>query len=415
MAYTETKTTGYGQRIGQSFKNVLGGIFLFLAASGLLWWNEGNFVKTRAALEEAQGAVRTLDDIGKVDAANNGQLVHATGLAETKDMLEDPFFEISVNAISLGRTVEYYQWVEEKSTTKKNNTGGSETKTTTYTYKQEWSDKQIKSAEFANPDAQQQKKNTVIAPELEDLKVQAANVAFGAYRLPKFLINSINNTEAFNVTLSDEKVAGLNKRFAPSAPPPGGGVEAEAPAEPPKMVHVNGDSVYLGLSPEQPRIGDIRVKFTKTPASVTVSLIAKVVGESFEEYVSKNGRSVSMLSVGTHSMENMFGQAHAGNAMLTWILRAVGIFGVCIGLMLVMAPLSTLASVIPFLGNLVGAGTTLFGLLAGLAWSFLVIALAWLFYRPLIGILILAAAVASICFLVSKVRSIRSAKAQANG
>jgi len=54
------------------------------------------------------------------------------------------------------------------------------------------------------------------------------------------------------------------------------------------------------------------------------------------------------------------------------------------------------------LGKLVGLGTGLVSLLFGLAWSLLIIALAWLFYRPLISILILVAVaglIASLFFL----------------
>jgi len=54
------------------------------------------------------------------------------------------------------------------------------------------------------------------------------------------------------------------------------------------------------------------------------------------------------------------------------------------------------------LGKLVGVGTGLFSMLFGTAWSLVVIAMAWLFYRPLIGILLLAAALGLIVLLLSK-------------
>ena len=73
---------------------------------------------------------------------------------------------------------------------------------------------------------------------------------------------------------------------------------------------------------------------------------------------------------------------------------------------MIVAPLQVLASVVPLLGKIVGVGTGLFCFVFGLAWSLMIIALAWLFYRPLIGIIILAAAGGLIALLYSR----RSAK-----
>ena len=53
MAYTETTTTGYGTRVGNSFKSIGTGFILFCAATALLWWNEGRAVKTAKMLEDA--------------------------------------------------------------------------------------------------------------------------------------------------------------------------------------------------------------------------------------------------------------------------------------------------------------------------------------------------------------------------
>lgn len=50
MAYTETKTTRYGQRVSGSLKEIGIGILLFIVGTCLLFWNEGNYVKTRKAI-----------------------------------------------------------------------------------------------------------------------------------------------------------------------------------------------------------------------------------------------------------------------------------------------------------------------------------------------------------------------------
>ncbi|MCL2623182.1 MAG: TMEM43 family protein [Planctomycetaceae bacterium] len=445
-AYTVTKTTGWFERLGNSFGGILFGIVLFLIGTGLLWWNEGRFVKTQTALNEAQGVVQELDDISKADSANNGKLVHATGDAVTADILEDSAFGISVNAIRLDRAVEYYQWTEDSKTETTQKLGGGEEKVTTYTYRKDWVASPVNSSRFNDPQAREKNQNTVLVAGLENFKAQAENVTFGAYRLPKFFIDSISASEPYTVVLSDEAIEKLSQQIAPSASSPTQLPTPDTPVQPAiidstsldtlsfdtfstdvagsrateivtssggpiltvfavdstQMVHVSGSTVYLGLSPAQPAIGDVRATFKWTKPENTVSLIAKLNNDTFESYVAKNGKTVSMLSVGTHSAENMFQSAHTSNSNLTWFLRFLGVFLVCMSLRMMVAPLEVLASVIPFLGKLVGVGTGLFSMLFGTAWSLAVIAMAWLFYRPLIGILLLAAAVGLIVLLMSK-------------
>ena len=435
--HTVTTSKSWFERLGNSFGGIIFGIILFIVGTILLWWNEGNFVKTQTALNEAQGVVQKLENINTVDSANNGQLVHATGLATTQDILEDPIFGISTNAIRFERTAEYYQWVEDSKSETRQKLGGGEETVTTYSYRQDWAKNPVESSRFNSPDARTEHKNTVLAT-FEDFKTQAENVKFGAYRLPKFLIDSISGVESLTVELSDGVFEKLNLQTVPSdlliaslpvfetstqpkSEVPVQGVlnfgdeddkSAIAPVTPttapsslPQWVHISGSTVYLGQSPAQPNVGDIRVSFKRTKPDNEVSLIAKLIGETFESFVAKNGKTVSMLSMGTHSAESMFEAAHASNTMWTWILRFVGVFLVCMSISMMLAPLSVFASVVPFLGKLVGIGTGLVSILFGMAWSLLIIALAWLFYRPLIAILILAVAGGLIWLLYSKLGS----------
>jgi hypothetical protein len=77
-----------------------------------------------------------------------------------------------------------------------------------------------------------------------------------------------------------------------------------------------------------------------------------------------------------------------------------------IGFALVLSPLSVLASVIPFLGSLVGAGAGPTALVLTLALGPLTIAIAWFAVRPLMAIGGVAAGLIA-AFLVSRLRSPR--------
>jgi hypothetical protein len=59
---------------------------------------------------------------------------------------------------------------------------------------------------------------------------------------------------------------------------------------------------------------------------------------------------------------------------------------------MILRPLSVMADVVPLVGNIVGAGTGLVAFLVALALSAVTIAVAWLVYRPLLGLALLAVA-----------------------
>ena len=61
-----------------------------------------------------------------------------------------------------------------------------------------------------------------------------------------------------------------------------------------------------------------------------------------------------------------------------------------------MRPLVVLADVIPFLGTVIGAGTGLVALLVTAVLAPIVVAVTWLWYRPLVsaGVLVLGFAIA---------------------
>jgi len=77
---------------------------------------------------------------------------------------------------------------------------------------------------------------------------------------------------------------------------------------------------------------------------------------------------------------------------LLWILRIVGIMLVIGGLKGIFGFIETILKVVPFIANIFGWGVGLVCTVIGIAWSLIVIALAWLFYRPVLGIALLVLA-----------------------
>ena len=386
MAYTETTTTSYGQRLAGSAKGMIGGLLVFIIGTGLLWWNEGRTVRTAKAIGDAASHVESVADVSKVDASLNGKLIHASAFADTKDTLTDDLFGVREQAIKLDRKVEYYQWVEHSQRKKRDKVGGGEETITTYTYEQEWVKKPVNSSNFK--ESRYRNANRVLS-QVEERNEMAQHVTFGAYTLPESFVASISGSEPVEVRMTEEQRFTWNERLHMLRPK----VNTET-----SLVHTSANTVYLGLSPNSPQIGDVRVTFTKVPPA-DISLIAQVDGSTFKAYRAKNGQSFSRVQMGTVSADEMIEQARSENNMLTWVLRLVGVLLIVIGLKGMFGLLPMLFKVLPFLGSIVDAGVGLVSWIFGLAWSLIIIAIAWLVFRPIIGISLLVLAIAGIVFL----------------
>ncbi len=391
MAVTETTTESWGSRLGNSIKGVLFGLALFIGGFPVLFWNEGNSVKTARAIDEGEGACISVESNAKVDAENEGKLVHMSGKADTKDVLSDGVFGISATAIMLKREVEMYQWIEESHTTEKKKVGGSVEKTTTYTYKKDWVSHAISSAGFKeaghdNPGAM----------EFQGEEKYASNVSFGAFRLSEKQIHKIGSSQDFVITngfacaLPRVQIAG-NTIYVPEA-----GTRNNA---------LNNRDVAT-----QTRIGDMRVTF-RVIYPHDVSIIAKQKGDSFIDYTAKNGKTLNYLANEVKDAAAMFETARTNNAIFTWLIRLVGFLMMFFGLSTVFKPLSVLADVLPILGDIVGMGTGLVAGLISIVCALVTIAVAWIFYRPVLGIILLVVAGFFVWKLIQKRKAAQVAKA----
>lgn len=367
--FTEVTYESWFSRIMGSIKSVLVGILLFLVAFPLLWWNEGRAIATERSLKEGAGMVVSVST-DKVDEANEGKLVHMTGEASTEETVTDPIFGISANAIMLRRNVQMYQWVETKKSTSREKLGGGKETVTTYEYKQEWTDKFNDSDKFkervghTNPGAM----------PFEKLAVTAKDVKLGAFQLSESLVTKIDKGDT--ISLKEDDLEKLSPEVKDKA----------------KLVE---GVLYIGENTNAPKIGDTKVSFQEVKPT-TVSIIARQQGSTFEPYTTSNGETLELIQIGTVSADLMFKQALAENSTLTWILRLVGFFLMWIGLASIFSPLTVVASVLPFMGDLLGLGVGIFSALISLGLSLLTIALAWLFYRPLISIPLIVIGVGAI-------------------
>jgi len=385
MAYQETVTTGYGTQVKQSFKKIATGFTLFLGATAMLWWNEGNSVKTADMLEEAQGVCVEMENPNKKDASLEGQLVCGTAMTATTDLLTDKDFGFSVNAISMKRKVEYYQWDEKRTEETKQKLDGSEKKVVTYDYNLKWSSSPIGSKHFKEHSTHV---NVVLA-EFEDDEQWAEHVSFGAYNLNNSLIHSINAYEPLRPDMSDDMLRVLDKTIQASYERHYTKKEG-LNSNDYNFVHVSDGQLYLGLDPNDSKVGDVRINFEKVAPASEVTVVAVVDGDGFKPFKAKNGYTLEKLVMGRKNMNQFFENEQETNTFNTWAYRILGIVMVIGALKLIFGFVVTLTRIVPFLSTIVGWGVGVICTVLGVVWSLLVIAVAWLFYRPIVGIALLA-------------------------
>lgn len=261
------------------------------------------------------------------------------------------------------RKVEMYSWREnKKSETRKKVGGGTET-VTSYSYDKVWTPDPESSSDFHE---QKGHENPTMPYKSQTFVAEKAHL--GAFQLGE-LTGQLDNFESYKVDRDDE---------------------------------TEGDQRVFFGEDSDPKVGDCKVSF-QVVKPCQVSVLAQQSNDLLESYTARSGGgTIYRLMLGQKSAKDMFGQMVAENNALTWGLRFLGWLFMVIGFSLVLRPLSVMADVIPFLGDLVGVGTGLVAFASASAISLVVVALAWIAYRPLVGIGILALAGGFIFLIVKK-------------
>ncbi|WP_424810637.1 TMEM43 family protein [Roseococcus sp. YIM B11640] len=351
-SFTSTTSQSWFSRIGGALMGLLFALLLLPGSGWLLFWNEGRAVQTARSLTEGAGIVRSVP-AERPDATNEGKLVHVSGPVRMTQLPFDADFDVKPpnGTLRLARIVEMYQWVEENHSETRTRMGGGTETVTTSTYRREWREGRVDSSRFRQPNGHENPQ-----PRQSSRNFFAQGVTLGGFRIAESQLSAI-----------------------PAAEP---------------LTPANGEATrYVGNDANNPRVGDLRISWRYAHPE-TVSVIGAQVGDGFGPYATNAGDRLLILRAGSLPAAAMFQQAQDDNKLLTWILRAVGVVLMFIGWSLLLAPLKVLADVIPPLGAVVGFGTmALAGVLTFLA-APVIIAVAWLFYRPLVGIAILAAGMA---------------------
>lgn len=356
--FSKSSSESWFSRIGHSAKGTIGGILIFVISIVILWWNEGRAVKTARGLEEGIDNVVVLE-APELDDKNNNKLIHFHGPIITEDSLYDVEFNIAVKAVKLTRNIEMYQWKETSKSTSQKKTGGGKETITEYKYSKEWSSSLIDSDNFEEQIGHQ---NPSSMP-YSDFKTEATNIYIGDFSLSKSVLAKINNFQPISV---------------------------KTPAQYKDKNSSKTQSIFVGQGTTgNPSIGDVRISFKAVPLS-DYSIIAQQSSGILKPYKTSEDTEILLTEPGEVSADEMFQDALSANTTLTWIFRILGFVMMFAGLSMMVQIIETIADVIQIIGTITGLGIKIFAGVISFFVSMTIIGIAWIYYRPLLGGILIA-------------------------
>ncbi|MBI1291459.1 hypothetical protein GC173_09485 [bacterium] len=382
--YTQITNKSWFSRLSSGLGGIVTGFVLVVVACGALFWNEGRAVKTERALSEGAGSVASIDAATPV-ADNEGKLVHISGPVSVSAAPVDPLFasfKLPANTIRVSRSVEMYQWAQSSRSEKKKKLGGGEETVTTYSYAKEWSSRRNDSSSFKQPAGHENPDFLVPSGSFT-----ADHATIGAFAFEGATLAGLGKAEKL---VPDEVIATQLQGQL------GGAVKVTSLA----------DAVIVGRNPAIPAIGDLRISLTATVAN-EASVIGAQRNNRLEGYTTSGGNTIFLTQSGQVSAGEMFEKAQSANSTMTWLVRAGGLLAMLIGFRMMFSILGVIGDLIPFIGDVFRFATGLASLGLTFVLGPVVIAAAWIAYRPLWGGLILLAgfAAAAVFFRLGRSRA----------
>lgn len=365
---TYQRNPGFLERVGNSLAGILVGLALLIVSSGLLFWNEGRAVQTAKSLDEGLRSVVALPNTHVVSMENNGRLIHLIGDLKTDKVLSDAEYSVAIYAVKLKRVVEMYQWVEHETERRIDEGNGQTRIEKEYSYSREWRSDLVRSNGF---DDSFNHKNPG-SMSVESKVYVAENVYVGEFSLSEGLKARISNFHQLS----------LDNHNLPTE----------------KNVKLFDGMAYHSLDPTHPQIGDVRIKFmyagisgkTQLGTPLTVSIVARQLNNKLLPYQTSAGDVLELLYEGSLTAEAIFGKEKMQNSVLTWGLRLGGWFIMFIGFSCLTSLITTLVDWLPIVRDIVALGVCLMNMSLAISLSLTIIAVGWIFYRPLLGITLLA-------------------------
>lgn len=403
-------------RLGKACIGVVVGLILFVISVPLLGWNEFNYVRNEKILLQVEKDVVSVKCSDAPNAQYDGKPVFVSCMVQKAfDFAISPdcpnFIENDnhkANSAWFKVDSVIYQFVEKTKSKTTKTGGGGETTETWYSYETEWVKEPVDSSKFYCTSKFQSDKDHcsgilsaasisnegTIPDQLLSRRQVAPDYTVGIGGLPP------NDATMYHLPKE------LTEQISSSRPPT---INVKAPSPiPGRRLNETQGTVRFAKG-DQDTVGDVQTIFALAnilPGQSTLSVIslqqpnnkgpAAGKGKSFAPWqtgMKGTMSEVSWLSEGSLTKEQMINEKRNANSGALWMLRFAGFFAMLIGLQLITGPIALMPEAVPCIGNFLGevVGCMLFvmNLCLSSALSLVIIGVAWLMARPLVGLIIL--------------------------
>ncbi|MDC0857522.1 TMEM43 family protein [Rickettsiales bacterium] len=398
MTESTVQRTSYSERLSGSIFSMLLGFVGFFASIYLISWNEGRTIKTYVDLQNLKENLVIVSS-KQINRNNNNKIIYVSGYANTNNILQDKLFNISVNALKLKREVEMFQWIETKSTKKKENIGGSVDKITTYNYEMQWHDRLVNSQNFKKKDEHKNPESMAFIK-----RTFSSNPIFiDDYKLGRVFIDQIvkftpidlhddsfyskdylNNKNEINEQDVFDDQSDVNPSLAVAENKANDNVKQQNINLNSKFT-IEDNYFYNGSNFDNPDIGDIRIKYSVIEPQ-NLSVIGKQ--KNTKKIVAGKGdyAKVAFLEYGIVSPEDMIEKQEFFNTLTCWGLRLLGIILIFGCLKAIVSPITILLAFIPAISRIFSFLTGIVFMIISLVVGITTIIISWFAYRPILSI-----------------------------
>ncbi len=343
---------------------LIAGVLLLLTGMALLYLNENANARRSQAISQSGGPMIRLTP-GQPNPAYDGKLVYIAGVTLIDKPLADPLFTPPLKAIALKRRVKMYQWQERNEPQTMKTVEGSEVTLPVPTYTKVWSSQLIDSAAFKKQTTHRNPRKM----QFQSKSYRASEIRVGGFKLSDSLADLFNTYQPLRINSKKHLKSRLKRK-----------------------VRLHNDGFFIGKNPNKPEIGDMHLTFQGIRQS-EVSIIAKQEGSTLKPYITSTGKRIELLRQGLHDADDMLPIPLEAPSWLLWSVRLGGFILIYFGLNLIFkaAPASDPTS--SLFVRLAASDAGLCAILIAPAPVLLSIAIAWIMVKPLLGGVLLVAAI----------------------
>lgn len=353
--YRVVNKIGWRSRRRLSPKIMWCGLFLLTIFVSLAFYNEQR--SDYSILARGATIVSPL----AIPSQVQGEIVAVTGTISTPELVGDNLLLKPTASTVLVRTVEMFSWRESATTKVKKQVGGSRTNDTTYTYRTEWTDSPSNSRQF-------RQKNYINPPKAVPDRVFAATTArIGQYNLDLRNLKDVVNLPSSCTSNSFRYVGEIKNEQHNYIHIARNSQLILTPQQLlPSTARLVRNSLFLGAgTPQNPRVGDLRICYSSLPTNVLVTAIGRVQ-DNWLAPIQYEKRYFSWMPnpILIDRSQATFFRLAAGNyqsaiwdlkwefIMFLWGGRMISFLGIWCGLILLTDLFRVVFSFIPWLGVL---------------------------------------------------------------